>query len=147
MRTIAFLTITALLLTAKPSQALTEAERSKSVAEVHRAIASAETSPNLSTPKVMDSVTGIQWLQMSADERADSLTLSMYILANRGVNLQRSPNDYYDAVNQKLRLDPNLYTAKLTNILASIVYEEEPENREALDRFRKPPKIQKIEMH
>ena len=91
-------------------------------------------------------VTGLTWLQMSAGERMDYLMTSMFILTGHGVKFGKSPNDYYDAVNERLRFNPDLYSANVTNILASIVYEQEPGSREALDQIKKKPEIQKIEM-
>ena len=88
-------------------------------------------------PRLGTSVTGLEWLQMSARDRFEYVLTSMYILTQQGVALSKSPNDYYNAVSERLRLNPNLYSANVTNILASILYETEPGGREALDRIKR----------
>jgi len=50
-----------------------------------------------------------------------------------------SINDYYNAVSDKLRTHPNLYETKITDILASIIYEKDPASRAKLDQFRNKP--------
>ena len=92
-------------------------------------------------------VTGLEWLQMSIGNRMDCVIASMVALTQLGVNFSQSPNDYDNAVEEKLRLDPGLYATNITNLLASIVYEKEPGNQDALNRFRKKPAVKKIEMH
>ena len=92
-------------------------------------------------------VAGLEWLQMSAGDRLDNILTSMYILTQHGVALSKSPNDYVNAVGERLRLNPNLYSANVTNVLASIVYETEPGSGEALDKLRKKPEVKKIDMH
>ena len=51
-----------------------------------------------------------------------------------GAELDRTPNEYYDAVEEKLKRRPDLYSTKITSILELIVNEKKPE-------------IKKIEMH
>ena len=101
------------------------------------------------TPQVdpAKQVSGLEWLQMSAGERANYVLASMYILHGNGIALNKSPDEYYNAIEEKLTSSPGLYSANLTNILASIVYEKEPGARESLDQFRKKPEVKKIEMH
>src|SRR3990167_5425352 len=83
---------------------------------------------------VLKEATGLEWLQMSMGERQDCVLSSMYVLSNEGVDLSKTLEDYYDAVGGKLRLNPNLYSESVTDILASIVYEKEPLGRETLDK-------------
>jgi hypothetical protein len=92
-------------------------------------------------------VTGLEWLQMSLGERRDYVRLSMVVLDKQDVPLSHTLLEYFNAIEQKLLHDPDYYGTDITNILALIVYETEPETREALDRMRKKPKVQKIEMH
>lgn len=85
---------------------------------------------------------------MSMGERRDYVLVSMAVLDQCGVTLGRSLLDYYDAIEQRLRVNPDLYDVNLTDILASLVYETEPETRGVLSPFiRKKPEIKKIEMH
>jgi len=92
-------------------------------------------------------ITGLEWLKMSADKRLDYIVTSMYVLTNHGVDLEKSPNSYYKAVEERLRFNPDFYSANVANILASIVYETEPGARAALDQIRKKSEVKKIEMH
>ena len=89
-------------------------------------------------------VTGMDWLQMSVRERMDYIQVSMLVLNKHGVSFGQSRHDYYNAAEQKLLHNHDLYDAKATHILSSIIYETEPENREALDGIRKKPQVQKI---
>ncbi len=81
-------------------------------------------------------VTGMEWLQESIIERLEKVRVSMVILHANGVPVSRSSNDYYNAIEQKIRQEPDKADSDLTSILASIIYKEEPESREALDKFR-----------
>ena len=82
-------------------------------------------------------MTGLEWLQAGAGEKMDCVLTSMYILVKHDVPLKRSPNDYYNLVEEKLRANPNLYSSDVTDILALAVYEKEPGTKEALDKLRK----------
>lgn len=66
-------------------------------------------------------VTGLEWLEMSIGERMDQVVMSLYVLEKYGYTITESPNDYYNKVENKLKLDPALYSKKLTNILATVV--------------------------
>jgi len=72
-------------------------------------------------PALEKNTTGLEWLQMSMGERMECILFSMYVLTQSGEQINKSPNDYYDAVGEKLRLNPNLYSENVTSILASIV--------------------------
>ena len=78
-----------------------------------------------SDPALEKNATGLEWLQMSMGERMDCILFSMYVLTKSGEQINKAPNDYYDAVGEKLRLDPNLYSETITSILASIVKKRE----------------------
>ena len=60
----------------------------------------------------------------------------MSVISNQGVRLERTPNDYCNTVQEKLRAHPDLYQDSVTNILAQAVYEKEPGAREALDKVK-----------
>jgi hypothetical protein len=115
--------------------AITEAEKQAASNEVAKALKSFERKGEVLRPR--GEVTGLEWLQMSIGERTDSILYSMYVLTQHGVELAKTGNDYYNAVEEKLKLNPDLYHKDLTNILASIVYETEPGSREVLDQWRK----------
>jgi len=95
----------------------------------------------------LQDIPGLEWLQMAMDEKQDQILASMYVLNQYGVTLHKSPNYYYNLIEEKLSANPNLYNTNLTDILSTIVYEKEPETREALNRILKKPDIKKIEAH
>ena len=76
-------------------------------------------------PALDKNATGLEWLQMSMGERMDCILFSMFVLSKNGYPMNKTPNDYYDAVGEKLRLNPNLYSENVTSILASIVNKRE----------------------
>lgn len=76
-------------------------------------------------PALDKNATGLEWLQMSMGERMDCILFSMFVLSKNGYPMNKTPNDYYDAVGEKLRLNPNLYSENITSILASIVNKRE----------------------
>lgn len=91
--------------------------------------------------KQLDEVTGLEWLQMALGERQDHILASMFILKQHGVDLRKSLNDYFNVLEEKLHSIPGLYNTDLTQILASLVYEKEPRNRQALDKYRNKPSV------
>ncbi len=104
--------------------------------ELQNAFAPAKQEEETEKIKHLDEVSGLEWLQMSMGDRQDNLLASIYILNKNGVELRKSPNDYFNIVEEKLRSSPHLYDTDLTRILASIVYEIEPRSREALDKYK-----------
>lgn len=88
-------------------------------------LASSNLSAEPLDPALDKNATGLEWLQMSMGKRMDCILFSMYVLTKSGVPMNKSPNDYYDAVAEKLRLNPSLYSENVTSILASIVNKRE----------------------
>ncbi len=95
------------------SYAITESEKAQAVAKEPL------------DPALEKNATGLEWLQMSMGERMDCILFSMVVLAHNGYPMNKTPNDYYDVVGEKLRLDPSLYSENITSILASIVKKRE----------------------
>ena len=81
-------------------------------------------------------VSGLQWLQMSPQEREQTLTRSIRELRRQKVRLKGSATEYYTRLCDVLRRDPNLYEAGLTTLLGDNAYANEPELRNAIDRMR-----------
>ncbi len=147
MKIITLPLIATLILFAHPVCALTESEKSQAVSETQKVLASAKPRADI-RPTTYRDITGLEWLQISMGARRDAILVSMAVLDQHGVLLSRSLLDYYDAIEQKLRSNPDLYDVNLTDILASFVYETEPESRGVLNQFmKKKPEIKKIEMH
>ena len=83
---------------------------------------------------------GIEWLYGSMGERFDAVIASMAVLTRSGVNLDRTPADYYTALEKNLKRDPSLNEVPLTDLLADIVYQTEPASKSTLDNLRKASK-------
>jgi|GEM_PF-5486161 len=79
---------------------------------------------------------GLEWLESSIALRMESVLYSMALLSKNGIELSRSPNDYYNAIDTRLKADPQLYASDITQILAQYVYETEPNLRKSLDAMR-----------
>ena len=77
-------------------------------------------------------VTGMDWLQMSSDDRMQCVRDFMQNVSDHGVILEKISDDYYEALEEKLHSNPAAYKAGVDEILFSIVYETEPDSREAL---------------
>ena len=80
-------------------------------------------------------ITGLEWLQLSISKRMEYIAYAMYVLTENGVELEGTPNDYYNVVDHRLKMRPSLYSSKIINLVASVVYEDEPQTREALDQY------------
>ena len=84
--------------------------------------------------------TGIEWLLGSMGERFDAVIAAMGVMSQSNVPFDRTPADYYAALEKKIRRDPSLNEVALTEILADYVYETDPSSQKILDRLRKPQK-------
>ena len=85
--------------------------------------------------------TSLEWLSGSMGERFDTVIAAMGVLSQSAVPLDRTPADYFTALEKKIKRNPSLNEASLTDVLADHVYETEPSSREALDRLRTAQKI------
>ncbi len=86
-------------------------------------------------------VSGLQWLQMSPQERQQTLTRSLRELRHQKVKMKDPATEYYERLYTLLKRDPSLYETGLTTILADSVYANEPGARDAIDRIRAAGKI------
>ncbi len=82
-------------------------------------------------------VSGMEWLEKSIPERLERVRVSMLILHTNGVPVEGSANDYYNALDKKIRREPSIADTDLTNILASVIYDTDPASREVLNKFRR----------
>jgi hypothetical protein len=115
-----------LVLSSVAAQELTEADRARAIQETERGLRSSQASvPRAAEEARPRDVTGLEWLQLSIGERMDQVMMSLYVLEKYGYTVTESPNDYYNEVERRLKLDPGLYPKKLTNILAAIVGRED----------------------
>lgn len=91
-----------------------------------------------SSQAIVRTPTGLEWLERSMGERLNDVVVSMTLLNQSGVPLAQAPEDYYDAIDTRLRRNPAFYTTDLTELLANHLYEKEPAAREALDHLKRP---------
>lgn len=73
-------------------------------------------------------VKGLEWMQMPASERVETILASVAVLAQRGHTADGTLNEYYDAVSEKLSLNPSLYDQDVTAILESILRQQTTDN-------------------
>ena len=104
-----------------------------------------ESKQNIVQP-ISEDVTGYSWLKMNDAEQLDYGMTGLDIPNNHCVEHEGLPNGYVEAIARKLDESPSLYGANLTDILASVIYENEPESREVLDGISKRV-VHKIAMH
>ncbi len=82
-------------------------------------------------------ISGMEWLEQSIVDRLERVRVSMVILHTHGIPVTESSNDYYNALEKKIKREPEIAQSDLTSILASVIYELDPSAREALDKFRR----------
>ncbi len=82
-------------------------------------------------------ITGQDWLLMSREEKGAYIFTAMEVLKKDGVPLGKTPDQYTSLIDSDLVNNPNALKADVTNILASVVYENDPGAREAIDKLRK----------
>ena len=113
--------------------------KSDAISDLNKSFYKADQKEDAAKVEHLEDVSGMDWFELSLGERMDHILASMSILSHQGVPIKKSMNDYYNAVSEKLRTDPSLYETKITNILASIIYEKDPESRAKIDQFRNKP--------
>ena len=113
--------------------------KADAISNLHKSFYKADQKDDAAKVEHLEDVSGLEWFELSIGERMDHILASMSVLSHQGVPIKKSMNDYYNAVSEKLRTDPGLYETKITNILASIIYEKDPESRAKLDQFRNNP--------
>jgi hypothetical protein len=84
----------------------------------------------------LQDVTGQEWLELSLAHRADHTLAAMYALQSHGVPMRRSLNDYGNALERMLVKRPDLYESQITDILAMVIREKEPDAVPALDQYQ-----------
>ena len=116
-----------------------EVGKADAISDLHKSFYKADQKKDAAGVEHLEDVSGMEWFELPMGERMDHILASMIVLDRQGVPIKKSMNDYYNAVSAKLRADPGLYDTKITNILASIIYEKDPESRGKLDQFRSKP--------
>ncbi len=82
-------------------------------------------------------ITGKDWLSMGDQEKITYIFTAMEIFSKHDVPLRQLPNQYMALIDAELEKNPAALEEDPTNILASVVCENEPAAREAIDRIRK----------
>ena len=140
MRRIATTLVTAIaLLMISYSGHADQVGKTDAISDLHKSFYKAEQKDDAAKVEHLEDVSGMEWFELSIGERMDHILASMSVLNRQGVSIKKSMNDYYNAVSEKLRTNPGLYDTKITNILASIIYDKDPESRAKIDQFRNKP--------
>lgn len=69
-------------------------------------------------------VTGMEWLELSLQERMDIVVRGMGSLTTEGVRVTDSPRYYADAIEKRLRFDTALHTLSVQEIIRKIIQEK-----------------------
>ena len=91
----------------------------------------------ISTPCEAAGITGRDWMLMTTEEKGTYIFTAMDVLKAHGVPLSKTPSEYSALINAKLIDDPDTLKTDVTNILATVVRDEEPAAREAIDEISK----------
>ncbi len=137
MRSIAPALLIALLLPGT-ALAISETERIQAISETDKALRStdAQMKDFFKGNAKEEPVSGRAWLAMSSEEKESAVVHSMADLSERGIVFSRRPEEYGADVEQILKTNPSRQSELLTNLLAAVLYETEPESRAALEGFR-----------
>lgn len=74
---------------------------------------------------------------MTSAEKGTYIFTAVEILKKHGVPLGKTPSQYTALIDSKLNDDSEALNADTTNVLATVVYDTEPDARDAIDRLRK----------
>jgi hypothetical protein len=87
--------------------------------------------------KESERVVGQDWLLMSAEEKGIYIFSAMEVLRKNGVPLAKTPDQYTALIDSELIDNPNSLKIDVTNVLATVVYENESGSEEALSKITK----------
>ena len=113
--------------------------KTDAISDLHKSFYDAQQKEDAARVERLEDVSGMEWFELPMGERMDHILAAMSVLSRQGVPIKKSINDYYNAVSEKLRTNTGLYDTKITNILASIIYEKDPGSRAKLDQIRNKP--------
>ncbi len=86
-------------------------------------------------------IIGEDWVLMSLDAKNAYVLRIMDTLKNYNTPLTKTPQEYIDLIDSKLMEDKSLLKAHTENILESVVYDNEPQARKAIDRIREARRL------
>ena len=84
----------------------------------------------------MNETTGMKWLEMTPDQRLNTIQYTVKFLKRSKVRLGKTAEDYYEQVYTALRKDPELYNTNVSSVLLDQVAETEPTLKESIDTYR-----------
>ncbi len=139
MKKLEIFLITAALLVSVRAFAVSDLDRARAISETDRAMRSAETdmTRSLMEPPAEREITAKAWMKLPAGEQKEALIHAMAGLSSHGVVFGHTPEEYAELIRQSLAADPQIASENITNLLASIVYKNEPENSAALASFKR----------
>lgn len=83
--------------------------------------------------KELKTVSGLDWLQMYADDRLERIERSAALLKKNKIKLSRPADEYCQEVYARVLRDASLYPVPVTRILAGYIRESEPETALAIE--------------
>lgn len=83
--------------------------------------------------KELKSVSGLDWLQMYADDRLERIEQSVVVLTKNKIKLSRPAEEYSQEMVALVLRDSSLYPVPVTRILANYVRQSEPETASAIE--------------
>ena len=83
-----------------------------------------------------ETITGKDWLSLSRLEKGVFIFNAVQALKAYGVPLNKTPGKYTSWMDKEVTRDPRALDIKATNILAVVIYQREPQCRQALDQLR-----------
>ncbi|MBI2095085.1 MAG: hypothetical protein HYT89_02835 [Candidatus Omnitrophica bacterium] len=83
--------------------------------------------------KELQSVSGLDWIQMYADDRLERIEQSAGLLKKNKIKLSRPADEYCREVYARVLRDASLYPVPVTRILADYIRESEPEAAPAIE--------------
>jgi len=83
-----------------------------------------------------ESITGRDWQGLSRLEKGLFVFQAVQALKAYGVPLSQAPAEYTEWMDEVVMDHPAAMSVKAKNLLAAVIYENEPDCREALDRLK-----------
>ena len=91
--------------------------------------------------KELKSVSGLDWLQMYADDRLARIEQSTALLKKNKIRLSRPADEYCQEVYVRVLRDSSLYPVPITRILANYIRESEPETAASIEALISAEKL------
>ena len=84
----------------------------------------------------LEAITGRDWMEMSRVEKGVFVFSAVQALRAYGVPLKETPLSYTSWMDETVWTNPAAMSLAAKNILAAVIYQNEPETRPALDKLK-----------